>query len=139
MFFFSFLILCLHGYKNVCQVHDQTDFLCLSLYCVQGGKNKLVGELQDDMYQSMIWHLCIFSRSFRKIIENCLLSLFCPFLYDEIVPCLSLNQTSLKENAPDFKSLATIPLLTLVHQVILQPFTTQMELGVSPLMDIFLS
>lgn len=67
MFFFSFLILCLHGYKNVCQVHDQTDFLCLSLCWVRRGKNKLIGELQDDLYQSMIWHLCIFSRSFRKI------------------------------------------------------------------------
>lgn len=45
---------------------------------------------------------------------------------------------SLKEKAPDFKSLATIPPLTLVHQIILQPFITQMELGVSPLVDIFL-
>jgi len=51
-------------------------------------------------------------------------------LYDEIVPCLSLSQTSPKEGAPDFKTLVAMPPLTLAHQIILQPFTTQMELGV---------
>lgn len=44
---------------------------------------------------------------------------------------------SLKETVPDFKSLATIPPLTLAHQIILQPFTTKMESkGVSPLVGI---
>lgn len=44
---------------------------------------------------------------------------------------------SLKKTVPDFKSLATIPPLTLAHQIILQPFTTKMESkGVSPLTGI---